>query len=100
MECNLDYRKTFLVINFLRLMHTEIILKEFILSHHKERRSVPQATRSVTLFARDDKQNRGTIPMPTLAARAVDYEVYNTGEIASEFYGWTADFGTAIRQIP
>ena len=66
---HLDYRKTFLVINFLRLMRTEIILKEFILSHHKERRSVPQATRSVTLFARDDKQNRGTISMPTLAAR-------------------------------
>ena len=31
-----DYRKTFLVINFLRLIHPEIIIKEFTLAHHKE----------------------------------------------------------------
>ena len=31
-----DYRKTFLEINFLRLIHPEIILKEFSLAHHKE----------------------------------------------------------------
>ena len=31
-----DYRKTFLVINFLLLIHPEIILKEFTLAHHKE----------------------------------------------------------------
>ena len=41
--------------------------------HHcapqRERGSVPQAAKSETLFARDDKQNRGTIPMPTLAGR-------------------------------
>ena len=34
-----------------------------------ERESVPQATGTGTLFARDDKQNRGTIPMPTFATR-------------------------------
>ena len=31
-----DYRKTFLVINFLRLLHPKIILKELTLAHHKE----------------------------------------------------------------
>ena len=35
----------------------------------RERGSVPQATWSGTLFARDDKQNRDTIPMPTYAGR-------------------------------
>ena len=31
-----DYRKTFLVINFLRLIRPEIVIKEFTLAHHKE----------------------------------------------------------------
>ena len=35
----------------------------------RERGSVPQATGSGTLFARDDKQYRETIPMPTCARR-------------------------------
>ena len=35
----------------------------------RERGSVPQAAGSETVFARDDKQNRGTIPMPTFAGR-------------------------------
>ena len=35
----------------------------------RERGSVPQATGTGTLFTRDDKQNRGTIPMPTFAGR-------------------------------
>ena len=35
----------------------------------KERGSVPQATGSVTLFERDDKQSKDTIPMPTFARR-------------------------------
>ena len=33
---HLDYKKTFLVINFLRLIHPEIIFKEFTRAHHKE----------------------------------------------------------------
>ena len=36
---------------------------------HRERGSVQQATRSGTLITRDDKQNGGTIPMPTFARR-------------------------------
>ena len=35
----------------------------------RERGSVPQAAGSETLFARNDKQNRGTNPMPTFAGR-------------------------------
>ena len=35
----------------------------------RERGSVPQATGTGTLLARDDKRNRGTIPMPTFAGR-------------------------------
>ena len=35
----------------------------------RERGSVPQATGSGTLFARDDKQSTDTIPMPTFAGR-------------------------------
>ena len=62
--------KTFLVINFLRLIHPR--------DHHqgihpyapqRERGSVPQATGSRTLLARDDEQSRKTIPLPTFARR-------------------------------
>ena len=35
----------------------------------RERGSVPQATGTGKLFTRDDKQNRGTLPMPTFAGR-------------------------------
>ena len=33
---HLDYRKTFLVINFLRLIHLQIIIKEFTRAKHRE----------------------------------------------------------------
>ena len=60
----------FLVINVLRLIHTEIIIKGIHpCAPQREWRSIPQATRTGTLFARDDKQNRDTIPMPTFARR-------------------------------
>ena len=35
----------------------------------REKGSVPQATGTGFLFTRDDKQTRGTIPMPTFAGR-------------------------------
>ena len=67
---HLDYRKTFLVINFLRLIHSEIIIKEFNLTMHKENVEQSQKLQGQDLFfTRDDKQNRGTIPMPTFARR-------------------------------
>ena len=53
----------------------------------RERGSVPQAAGSETLFAGDDKQIGGTIPMPTFAGRAVDYEFYNTCGLSSELRG-------------
>ena len=34
---HLDYKKTFLVINFLHLVRPEILLKEFIVVRHQER---------------------------------------------------------------
>ena len=63
-----DYRKSFLVVNVQRLIHPEIIFKEFALAHHKENEDQfhkPQGA----LFARDDKQSRDTISMPTFAGR-------------------------------
>ena len=68
---SLDYKRTFLEIKFLRLIHPEVILKEFhSCATQRERRSVPQATRiDDTFFTRNDKQNTGTIPMPTFAGR-------------------------------
>ena len=43
-----------------------------------------------TLFTRDDKQNRGTIQMPTFAGRS-SIEFVHTGGISAEFYGWCVD---------
>ena len=65
-------------------------------------KAVPQATGSGTLFARDDKQSRDKIPMPTFARRPSTMSSIIPVEFP-EFYGSTAktaNFGTAIRQIP
>ena len=48
----------------------------------------------MTLFTRDDEQNKGTIPMPMFCEKAVDREFVNTGGNSAEFYGWRA--ATAI----
>ena len=61
-----------MAINFLRLIHPEIILKEIKIhsgASQRERGSVPQTTGTDTFFTRDDKQSRGTIPMPAIARR-------------------------------
>ena len=70
----------------------------------RERGSVPQATGSGTLFARDDKQSGDTIPMPTFPRRPstmsslipVEFP-WNSmaGQTAK-----TANIGAAIRQLP
>ena len=60
----------FLVIRFLRLIHSEIVLKEFTLAHRKgneDQSNRPQGRGH--FFLRDDKQDRDTIPMPTFAGR-------------------------------
>ena len=92
---HLDYKTTFLVINFLLLMHPEKILKEFIPAHHKENEDQSHQLQGQGLSTRDDKQERGTIPMPTFAGRPSTMS-------SLEFYGWTAktaDIGAAIRHI-
>ena len=52
------------------LIHAEIILKELIQSGEIQRESgsVPKVT-GTDFFTGDDKQNRGTFPMPTFAGR-------------------------------
>ena len=67
---NLDFRKTFLEINFLRLIHPETILKEVQSDDvQRNREAVPEAGRTKTSHTSEDRQNQGTIPMPTLATR-------------------------------
>ena len=69
----------------------------------RERGSVQQAAGSGNPFERDDKQNRDTISMPTLAGRPSTVSSFIPVGFSAELYGWTAktaDFGTAIRQIP
>ena len=65
-----DYRRTFLVVNFLRLIHPEIILKEFNLTTCKEtdKQSLKQEGRRPFTQVRTDKI-KGTIPMPTFATK-------------------------------
>ena len=62
---NLDCRKTFLVINVLRLIRPEIILKEFNLTTCKETEEVPEAGRMKPSHTSEGRQTQGTTPMPT-----------------------------------
>ena len=99
-----DYKKTLLVINFQRLIHPEIILKE--LTHpcapQRERGSVPQATVSGTLFARG-QTSKDTIPMPTLAGRpstmcaVIPVEFPHNSMVGAQRQ---QNIGSGIRQIP
>ena len=57
--------KCFLVINFLRLIHPEIILKEFTLAHHKDNEDQFHRLQGRGLFS----QEMTNIPMPTFARR-------------------------------
>ena len=54
--------KRFLEINFLRLIHPEIILKEFNLTTCEE-------TGKQTIHTSEDRLNEGTISMPTFATK-------------------------------
>ena len=86
---NLDYKKTFFESNFQRLIHPEIILKEFNLTTCKETGEhslKPEGRRLFTQVKTDQNQ-----------------EFYNAGGITAELYGRTAktaNIGIAIRQIP
>ena len=80
-EINQEFRKTFLEINFLRLIHLEISLKDFHLTTCKEIEKqyllVLQAKVKTSLTS-EDGQNYGTVPMPTFASRPL-IAFYNTG---------------------
>ena len=97
-----DYRETFVVINFPRLIHSEIILKEFNLAHHRESENQFHRPQGWRLFSQDDKQRRDTIPMPTFARRpstvsSVIHVEFQHNCMAGQ---QRANFGIAIRQIP
>ena len=55
-------QETFLEINYLRLIHPEMILKEF-------NQTTCKAGRTKTIHTIEDRQNQCTIPMPTFATR-------------------------------
>ena len=62
MESNLDYRKMFLEITFLRLLHPEMIQKELKLTTYKETEKQSQKQELRRLY-------HGTIPMLMFASR-------------------------------
>ena len=69
----------------------------------RNREAVPEAERTKTIHTSEDRQHQGTIPMPDICNKAVDYEFSNTGGITAELHGRTtrtANIGIAIRQIP
>ena len=92
-----------MVLNFLRLIHPEIIIKEFTLAHHKENEDQFHKLQGHRLFPRDDKQNRDTNSNADICRKAVDNEFFYAGGVSAEFYGRTAEtanIGIAIRQNP
>ena len=67
------------------------------------REAVPEAGRTKTIHTSEDRLNQCTIPMPTFVTRPSTMSSTMQVEISAEFYGWTAktaNFGTAIRQVP
>ena len=90
-----DYRKTILVINSLRLIHTRDHPEGIHpCAPQRARGSVQQATGSGTPFARDDKQSKDTIPMPTFARRPSTVSSFIPVELQQNFM-----VGQQIRQI-
>ena len=55
--------------NFLRLIHPEIILKELTFAQQENKDQFHRLQGRWLFFARDYKQNKGTIPLPTFAGR-------------------------------
>ena len=94
--------KRFLIKNSLRLIHPEIIIKDFILAHHKENEDQFHKLQGRGLFSQEITNKIETIPMPTFARRLLTMEFIIAGGVSAEFYGWTAKtaiIGTAIRHI-
>ena len=67
---SLDHRKTFLEIIFLRLIHSEIILKEnSIWRRAKKLGSSPWSRKDGDYSHKWRQTNQGTVPIPTIATR-------------------------------
>ena len=67
---NLEHRKTFYEINFLRLIHPKIFLKEVQSDDVQRNREADLGDPKVkTSLTSEDGQNYGAIPMPTFAPR-------------------------------
>ena len=67
------------------------------------REVVPEAGRMKVSHTSEDRQNKRHNSNADICDKAVDYEFYNTGGIAAELHGRTAEkanIGIAIRQIP
>ena len=97
-----DYRKMVLEINFLRLIHPEIILKEITLAHHKENKNQFHKLQGQGPFSQEMTSKMGDDSNADICREAVDYEFLHSGGFSAEFHGWTAktaNIGTAIRQI-
>ena len=92
------------MVNVLRLIHSEIILKEFNPDDvQRERGAVPPAAGTETIFTSDDRQNQGIIPMPTFATRPSTLSSTLPVESPQNYMvgsAKTANIGVAIRQIP
>ena len=101
---NLDYRKTFFEINFLRLIHPDIILKEFNLTAWKETEKQFLKQKGRRLNSRKWRQTKSRHNSNAdICDKTVDYEFHNTGGLTAERHGRTAktaNIGIAIRQIP
>ena len=61
--------KTLLVINFLRLIDPEIIIKKLTLAHHKENENQFHRPQGRGLLSQEMTNKAETIPMPTFARR-------------------------------
>ena len=84
-------QETFLAINPLRLIHRQIILKEFNLTTCNENVEWSLEMEGRTVFAqvRTDKKKRHN-SNADICDKAVDYELYNTSGITAELHGRTA----------
>ena len=99
----MDYRKTFLAISFLQLVHPGIILKEFTLAQHQENEDQFHKQQGRDSLHKRWQAKWGHNSDADLRKKAVDYEFGDTGGNSAEFHGWTAktaNIGAVLRQIP
>ena len=68
---NLDYRKTFWDVNVLRLIHRDHPQRIQSDDLQRNREAVPEAGK--TLHTSEDRLNHGTIPMPRICDKAVEW---------------------------